>query len=441
MPQNSSFSPEPSVDSAASWTGQRPLRVAVLVDLPRRAASGGHVKGWERLTEAAAKIEAPFTLTTFFSGPDKTERLAPHVTIRQLPPVFSTSRLSFLPYVPDHTDLAPHHPALARELAGMDVIHTTDAYFTFAQTAARLAHRRGIPLVTGIHTDTPSYTRIFAGEAISKTFGKSVLARFLTDQMQIPARLESSMQQKLRRHLSQCRAAFALRAADQALAAEGVGAANLHALRAGYDPEILGPHRADRAGLCADFGVPPDCLILLFVGRVDVGKNIHCLLSALEELRKAGLPFHLITAGEGPAEPELRARLGRQVTTAGFVSPPALGRLYASADLFVLPSEVETRSLACAEALISGTPALVSSVSGVAANYGNISAILPVGSAPEDWARAIHSLAGDPVRRAAMRAAALREMPNHISPWQSLVRDRFLPVWRRAAMGPDQRNA
>jgi hypothetical protein len=118
-------------------------KIAALVDLPRAAGSGGHVKWWERIAAAAAdQPDFPFDLTVYFSGDAADEVLAPHVRLRSLSPVFSTARLKFLPYTPDDTDLAPYHPRLARELARYDLIHTTDGFFAFARTAERAPEHR-----------------------------------------------------------------------------------------------------------------------------------------------------------------------------------------------------------------------------------------------------------------------------------------------------------
>ena len=146
------------------------LRVAALVDLLRSEKSGGHVKCWERLAAAAAETRLPLDLTVYFSGPETTETLGPHARIRYLPPLFGTANLKFIPYLPDHTDLAPYHRRLARELAQYDVIHTTDGFFAFAQTAERVSRAQGIPLVTSFHTDTPSYARIFTQHTIEGVF-------------------------------------------------------------------------------------------------------------------------------------------------------------------------------------------------------------------------------------------------------------------------------
>ena len=84
------------------------LRVGVLVDLPLGPRSGGHVRCWERLAQAALDFPDALDLTVHFIGETSEGRaLGETVRYRLLPPVFGTERLSFLSHVPDHTDLAP----------------------------------------------------------------------------------------------------------------------------------------------------------------------------------------------------------------------------------------------------------------------------------------------------------------------------------------------
>ena len=119
----------------------RPIKVSVLVDLARRPSAGGHVKSWERFAQAAARQADGLDLTVHFLGNEEAvEPLADNVRFCLHPPRFSTQRFSFLSHVPDHTDLAFYHPGLAKSLANCDVIHTTDAFFTFARTARSVTY-------------------------------------------------------------------------------------------------------------------------------------------------------------------------------------------------------------------------------------------------------------------------------------------------------------
>jgi glycosyltransferase involved in cell wall biosynthesis len=415
---------------------EKPIRVAALVDLPRSPEAGGHVKCWERLAHAAAGGGLPLDLTVYFSGRQATEELGPGARLAHLPPVFSTAQLKFLPYVPDHTDLAPYHPALARALDGYDVIHTTDAFFAFAKTAESVARRRGIPLTTSFHTDTPSYTRIFTRQTIEARLGAGWPARVLIDDWKLPERQGRRMDERLVQHVRRCAFAAATRAEEHAIAERILGRSRVGHLRLGIDKDVFGPHRADRPGVETDYGVAPGAIAVLFVGRLDVGKNIHTLVDAIAQVRAEGAPLHLITAGVGPAADEIRAKLGPAATVAGFVKPDELARLYASVDLVALSSEVEIRSMVGVEAMASGCPVLVSKKSGVAELFDHTPAMGVVESGVQPWAAALRDLAASPQRRAGMRAAALDYAARQLAPWREVLDEDLFSLWREAAHAP-----
>lgn len=413
----------------------RPVKVAVLVDLPRSDLSGGHVKGWESRAAAVAASSMQVDLTIFFSGPPKAEVLAPHVQLRQLKPVFSTKRLSFLPYVPDHTDLAPYHPELAKELRNFDVIHTTDAYFAYARTAERVSKRFGIPLVTSFHTDTPSYARIFTGNAITKLCGGfSALSRFLIDTCRLPQAQEQKMLRRMRRHLACCAEALVIRPEDAAAVREVIGNEHLRYLRPVADKNLFNPDKADRSGIEAEFGIPPGRFIALFAGRIDVGKNAYTLIEAVERLIAKGLPIHLIAAGVGPAAQDMRDRLKGHVTLPGFVGKQALARLMASSDVFAFPSEVEIRSLVALEALSSGLPVLVSQRSGIAELVKAGEALRGVAGGGESWFAVLRDLIRTKDHLAPLRILARSYAEHNVLSWEESMRDDFLTAWQGVAL-------
>jgi len=410
------------------------LRVAALVDLPRRADSGGHVKCWERLAQAAAESRLPLDLTVYFAGAGADEVLGPHTRLRHLPPVFSTANLKFLPYMPDTTDLAPWHGALARELPRYDVIHTTDGFFAFAQTAAKVARKQGMPLATSFHTDTPSYTRIFTRQTIEKLTGRwPRLRRQLIDEWNVPERQGRRMERKLAEHIRACRYALATRPQDRSVAENILGAGRVKPLRLGVDKAMFGAHRADRAGVLRDHGIGRDRIVALFVGRVDIGKNVYTLIEAAERLIAAGAPLHLIVAGVGPAAQDVRLRLGAHASLLGYVNPEELARLYASVDVLTLTSEVEIRSMVGGEALASGCPVLVSEKSGIAPLFDNSPAMQAVESGAANWAAALGDFIGSAPKRDSMRAAAFDYGEHHLASWRDVLAADLLPVWRLAA--------
>ena len=411
----------------------RYLRVAALVDLPRSPQSGGHVKCWERLAAAAANSGLPLDLTVYFSGGNTTEILGPHATIRQLPPMFSTENLTFMPYVPEHTDLARYHPRLARELKSFDLIHTTDGYFAFTRTAERINRRYGIPLTTSFHTDTPAYARIFTRQTIEKTFRwMPRFQRMLIENWSLPDKQALKMERRLEKHVSRCIEALVTREEDHALADGIIGKAHVHHMRLGVDKTMFNPARRDHAAMEREYEIPAGRIVILFVGRVDIGKNIHTLVDAMESLIAKGVPLHLITAGVGPALDEVRARLKGHVSTPGYIEPDRLARLYASVDGLALVSEVEIRSMAAMEAMASGCPVLASEKSGVVGLFHHTPAMEAVEGGAENWAKALGDFAKDAEKRKRMAAAAAAYSEKHLASWQDVLAEDLLTVWKRA---------
>jgi len=409
------------------------LRVAVLVDLHRSPQAGGHVKCWERLGAATVANDLPLDLTIYFSGDEATEILGPYTRFRALPPVFSTENLKFLPYVPDHTDLGWYHRKLGQELRQYDVIHTTDAFFAFAQTAERISNEYRIPLVTSFHTDTPSYTRIFTRQTIESLFGGGWLGRKMIRDWNVPERKGRSMDRKLAQHVSLCHTALVTREEDHVLAEKILGKEHVHHLRLGVDKAVFGPHRADRSGVEQEYNIPPGHIAVLFVGRIDVGKNILTLVDAMEKCIAAGTPLHLIAAGQGPASAYVKQRLGAHASLPGFVPPEKLARLYASVDCLALSSEVEIRSMAGVEAMASSCPVLVSRKSGVAQLFNHTPAMQTVESGVANWAEALRLFAADPALRQRMRVAALDYSRNHLASWNDVLAEDLFIVWKEAA--------
>ena len=413
---------------------ETPLKVGVLVDLERGPEAGGHVKCWERLARAATAHADRLDLTVHFAGPaPRIEILSGNVRFAIEPPVFSTARLPFLSHVPDHTDLARWHPRLARRLAHYDVIHTTDAFFAYARTAARVARRAGIPHVTSVHTNTPEYARIYTGLTIERLVGKGPLRRLLIDRLGLDRRVERRMLARLEAHERQC--AFALLSRPEQIArARAMLGERVGILRRGVDRAAFHPSRRDRPWLAASLGIPADRVVVLFVGRVNPEKNVLVLADAVAELVASGLPLQLVCAGKGELREAVVGRLGDRATCPGALAPGQLARLYASADLFALPSQTEEAANVVLEALASGLPVLAAREGGMgrALIEGETGMSLPGGSVGA-WAQAIETLALDHKRRARMAGAARRYAETALPSWEEVLTEDLLPCWQAAA--------
>ena len=127
-------------------------------------------------------------------------------------------------------------------------------------------------------------------------------------------------------------------------------------------------HEIDRekaAEMKRSLGLPEGVPILLFVGQIDMKKNIHSVLRACAILKKEGQPFRLLLAGQGPDQSrleKLRDELGLTGETRflGFIaSGEALRSLYTLADLFVFPSVYDNAPMVVREAAANATPSIL----------------------------------------------------------------------------------
>jgi len=415
---------------------RRPLRLAVMVDLARGAQAGGHVKCWERFAQAAAAFHDELDLTVFFSGDeDAAVEISGNVRYRTLPPMFSTKRLAFVTGdIPDHTDIAPWHPRLATALDGnFDVLHTTDAFFAFARTAARVAARSGVPLVNSVHTATPALTRLFARRSIMRLCGDSATGRLLIERLRLPERAERGKLKALQRHQAGCAYAMVSRLDDRDRALAVLPGERVRTLRRGIDQSLFSPLKGDRAWLEAEYGVPADSVLVLFVGRMDVSKNILLLAEGVRLAVERGAPLTLFCAGEGNQRARVTRLLGPHAFCPGQVDPGKLSRIYASADIFALPSEIEIFGNAVLEALASGIPALVAEKGGmgIAIDPGKTGLVVS-GEGALPWSDALLSLSLDPERLGAMKRAVRESAPSTLAGWDEVLAQDLLPVWRAA---------
>jgi glycosyltransferase involved in cell wall biosynthesis len=413
------------------------LRVAVLVDLLWSPAAGGQVKFWERAATGATQLDEPLDLTIHYSGEAEGEhRLASHVRYRLHRPVFSTRLLPFLKHIPDHTDLAPYHPRLARELVRCDVIHTTDAYFCFARTGLHVARRYGIPLVNSLHTDTPRYTRLYTDETVRRLFGHGGLARWLVERLKVGVGAARRKQAQLLRYQSACAFAIAPRAEDLELARRVLPAERVVPLERGLETGLFHPSRRDREWLEREYGIGQGTPVVLMVGRVNLAKRVMIVAQAVASLASAGLDICLFCAGQGEDRQAIANLLGRHARCPGIVTGESLARLFASADLLAHPSDyMETFGNVVVEAMAAGLPVVVASDSTVTRHIESGISGVVADPNPAEWARAIASLLEEPQRRATMGRAARARVVSRFKTWDRVVAEHFFPVWRAAAAG------
>jgi glycosyltransferase involved in cell wall biosynthesis len=151
----------------------------------------------------------------------------------------------------------------------------------------------------------------------------------------------------------------------------------------GVDTERFSPARRS-ADLRAAWGVDEDRegLALLYVGRLAAEKNVRLALQSAEAVRRIRPASRMVVVGDGPQ----RRALETEFPHARFVGTQrgeALARHYASADLFLFPSESETFGNVTLEALASGLPmvAFDAAAAGEHVRDGHDGLLVPPGDA------------------------------------------------------------
>jgi phosphatidylinositol alpha 1,6-mannosyltransferase len=170
-----------------------------------------------------------------------------------------------------------------------------------------------------------------------------------------------------------------------------------HLMPRGVDADLFNP--AKRPSRRQDNEV-----VLGFVGRLSVEKNIALLVEVQQELERMGVDnWRFLIVGHGGDEAWLRERLHRAEFT-GVLRGEELSAAYAAMDLFVFPSHTDTFGNVVLEALASGVPAIVTPDGGpktIVRDHQTGRIVVD-----ESFAAAIADLLANPAQHAAMRTAA-----------------------------------
>jgi glycosyltransferase involved in cell wall biosynthesis len=177
---------------------------------------------------------------------------------------------------------------------------------------------------------------------------------------------------------------------------------------------------AIRAARRADAG-----LRILSVSRLIARKGLDTLIAALAGSGRPDLSLDLV--GDGPVRAslcQLAASFGvaDRVRFHGFLDQSGLARLYAQADIFVLPSVAESCSMALLEAMAAGLPLIATKVGGTIELVEDGYNGLMVGArSVDDLCAALRTLARDPALRERFAAANRRLVRERFS-WHSIAR-------------------
>jgi glycosyltransferase involved in cell wall biosynthesis len=222
-----------------------------------------------------------------------------------------------------------------------DLVHC-ETEFTIGRMGQRAASAAGVPMVSSYHTDFGRY---------AESYGAPWLRPAVTGYLR-------------RFHRRSVRVYTPSNATRRELLDLGLG--EVEVWGRGVDTTVFHPSRRSQA-LRAELGMGSR-FTFLYVGRLAAEKRVDFVLEAFRRastMVPRGV-MHLILAGTGPCEPELRAAAPPEVTFLGFLDRQTqLPDLYANCDAFVFASLTETLGLVVLEAMASGLPVIAAPVGGV----------------------------------------------------------------------------
>jgi glycosyltransferase involved in cell wall biosynthesis/predicted metal-dependent phosphoesterase TrpH len=264
-----------------------------------------------------------------------------------------------------------------------------------------LARVLNLPVVGSYHTELAAYTGLRTGQAQLEALAGLAIGGFYggCDVVLSPSP-----------------------ASDERLAQLGIEQRRIRRWDRGVDVGRFDP-RLRTPGL---FGVDVN---VLYAGRLTKEKGLDLLADAFIAARGRDPRLHLVLAGGGPEEEQLRSRLGDCATFLGWLSGEDLARVYASADAFLFASRTDTFGQVVLEAQASGLPVVAVGEGGPATliEHGETGLLVPPRA--EAIADALISIVSDGTYRERLVRAALTAVRGRT--WEASL-DRLAAGYRLA---------
>lgn len=199
------------------------------------------------------------------------------------------------------------------------------------------------------------------------------------------------------------------------------GFRNVGVVGRGVDGQLFTPARRS-ASLRRSWGVSEHDLVAVYVGRIAPEKNVRLAIDAHRAMQRRHPSSRLVMVGDGPLRRTLE-RTHPELFFTGMLTGEPLAAHFASADLFLFPSETETFGNVTLEALASGLPVVAYDYAAARAHVraNRTGLLVPRGDAGAFVAAAV-ALAEGPERVRRMRRE-VRESVAHLE-WDRVV-DRF----------------
>jgi glycosyltransferase involved in cell wall biosynthesis len=151
--------------------------------------------------------------------------------------------------------------------------------------------------------------------------------------------------------------------------------------------------------------------VMFYAGRISKEKGVLELAQIYRQARQSIPDLHLVIAGSGPAEAELRQAVPEAHFT-GWISRERMAQLYAGLDLFVFPSKFDTFGNVLLEAFSHGMPAVAYGCKGPKGivQHGRNGYLV---DSQEQMAEQVVRYFQEPERHAAMRREAVKRAADY----------------------------
>jgi glycosyltransferase involved in cell wall biosynthesis len=229
----------------------------------------------------------------------------------------------------------PSLPQVVETLAEgrYDVVHLCSPGPSGA-AAAIIARIMDLPILGSYHTELAAYAGLRSADPQLEVMARIAIAAFYGQCRQV---LTPSPQ------------------SDEVLRQMGIPEERIGRWDRGVDIARFDPAKRD-TDVFAALDAPADRVNVLYVGRQTKEKGADLLADAFLTARTRDERLHLVLAGGGPEEQQLRARLGEHATFLGWQEGEELAVTFASADVFLFASRTDTFGQVLLEAQASGLP-------------------------------------------------------------------------------------
>ena len=268
-------------------------------------------------------------------------------------------------------------------------------------SAVSVARRLAIPVFSGFHTNFHSYSQYYGVGYLHGTVLRYL--RWFHNRTRGTLVPTSDLRDRL----------------------QTLGFKKVLCLGRGVDSRLFDPVR--RCGILrGQWGLGDDDLAVIYVGRIAGEKNLSLALAAYHAIKQTVNSARFVVVGDGPLRGSLEAQ-DSDLIFSGMQLSSRLATHYASADLFLFPSETETFGNVVLEAMASGLGVIAYDYAAARSHItnGETGILVPLGDSRAFVAAAV-KLASQPtelkeVRRQAREYSRLITWPRVVERFAALL--------------------